>query len=81
MYRVYGHPQGLSAKESTCSAGYVNSVPGLGRSRGEGNGNSLQYSCLGNPMDQGAWWAIVHGVPRVGYDLVTPTTTKEVLDK
>jgi len=36
-------------------------IPGLGRSPGEGNGNPLQYSCLGNPMDRGAWWATVHG--------------------
>ena len=38
------------------------SIPGSGRSPGEGNGNPLQYSCLGNPMDRGAWWAAVHGV-------------------
>ena len=37
-------------------------IPGLGRSPGEGNGNSLQYFCLENPMDRGAWWAIIHGV-------------------
>ena len=66
-------------KESAINAGDLGSIPGLGRSRGEGNGNSLQYSCLGNPMDQGAWWATVHGVARVGYDLVTPITT-EVID-
>ena len=46
-------------------------IPGSGRSPGEGNGNSLQYSCLGNPMDRGGWWAIVHGVSRVRHDLVT----------
>ena len=40
-------------------------------SPGEGNGNPLQYSCLENPMDRGAWWATVHGVARVGHDLVT----------
>ena len=51
-------------------------TPSLGRSPGEGNGNLLQYSCLGNPMDRGAWWAILHGVTRVGHDLVTkPTVT------
>ena len=51
-------------------------TPSLRRSPGEGNGNLLQYSCLGNPMDRGAWWAIVHGVTRVGHDLVTkPTVT------
>ena len=40
------------------------SIPGLGRFPGEGNGNPLQYSCLGNPMDRGAWWAAVHGVAK-----------------
>ena len=45
-------------------AGDMNSVPGLGRSPGEGNGNPLQYSCLGNPMDRAAWWATVHGVTK-----------------
>ena len=40
------------------------SIPGLGRSSGVGNGNPLQYSCLGNPMDRGAWWATVHGVAK-----------------
>ena len=46
------------------SAEDMDSVPGLGRSPGEGNGNQLQYSCLGNPMDRGAWWAAVHGVAK-----------------
>ena len=40
----------------------LGSIPGLGRSSGVGNGNPLQYSCLGNPMDRGAWWASVHRV-------------------
>ena len=43
-------------------AGDLDSIPGSERSPGEGNGNPLQYSCLGNPMDRGAWWATVHGV-------------------
>ena len=43
-------------------AGDVGSIPGWGRSPKEGNGNLLQYSCLGNPMDSGAWWATVHGI-------------------
>ena len=47
---------------STCNAGDPGSIPGSGRSPGEGNGNPLQYSCLGNPMDRGAWQATVHGV-------------------
>ena len=48
----------------------VDLIPGLGRSPGDGNGNPLHYSCLGNSRDRGAWWVIVHGVPRVGHDLV-----------
>ena len=43
-------------------------IPGSGRSSGERNGNSLQYSCLGNPMDRGSWWATVHGLQRVGHN-------------
>ena len=57
-----GLPCYLSGKESTCQAGDIDSIPGLGRSPGEGNGNPLQYPCLGNPMDRGAWWATVHGI-------------------
>ena len=48
-------------KESACNAGGLGSIPGLGRSPGEGNGNPLQCSCLKNPMDRGVWRAIVHG--------------------
>ena len=66
-----GFPGGSDSKESTCNVGDLGSIPGLGRSSGEGNGNPLQYSCLGNPMDRGAWWATVHGVARVGHNLVT----------
>ena len=57
-----GFPDSSVGKEYVCNAGDPGSVPGLGRSPGEGNGNPLQYSCLENPMDGGAWWAIVHGV-------------------
>ena len=57
-----GLPCGSEDKASACSAGDLGSIPGLGRSPGEGNGNPLQYSCLENPMDGGAWWATVHGV-------------------
>ena len=46
----------------------VCSIPGLGRSPGEGNGDSLKYSCLNNPMDRGAWWVTVHWVARVEHD-------------
>ena len=49
---------------SACNAGDLGSIPGSGRSPGEGNGNPLWYSCLENPMDRGAWWAAVHGVAK-----------------
>ena len=57
-----GFPSGSDSKESTCNAGDLDSIPGLGRSPGEQNGNLLRYSCLENPMDRGAWWATVHGI-------------------
>ena len=62
-----GFPDGPVGKESTCNAGdtgNVGSVPGSGRSPGEGNGNPLQYSCMENPMDRGAWWAIIQRVEK-----------------
>ena len=59
-----GFPDGSEIKASACNAGDLSSIPGLGRSPGEGNGNPLQYSCLENPMDGGAWWATVHGVTK-----------------
>ena len=54
----------FSSKESVFKAGDVDSVPGLGRSPGEGSGNPLQYSCLGNPTDRGAWRVAVHVVTK-----------------
>ena len=59
-----GFPGGSYGKASACSGGDPGSIPGLGRSPGEGNGNPLQYSCLKNSMDRGAWWATVHGVTK-----------------
>ena len=53
-----------TVKASACNAGDPGSIPGLRRSLGEGNGNPLQYSCLENPMDGGAWWATVHAVAK-----------------
>ena len=50
-----GFPSGSDGKASVCNAGDLGSIPGLGRSTGEGNGSPLQYSCLENPMDCGAW--------------------------
>ena len=60
-----------AGKESACNAGDVGLIPGLGRYPGEGNDNPLQYSCLENPMNRGAWHAIVNGVTRVGHNLAT----------
>ena len=57
-------PGGSDSKESACSVGDPGSIPGLGRSPGEGLGNPLQYSCLEKSMDRGAWWAAVHEVPK-----------------
>ena len=59
-----GIPRWLSDKESACYTGDISSIPESGRSTGEGNSNPLQYSCLGNPTDRGAWWATVHGVTK-----------------
>ena len=66
-----GFPGGSDGKESACTAGDLGLIPGLGRFPGEGNGNPLQYSCLENPMDRGAWGGTANGVATVGHDLVT----------
>ena len=55
---------GSDGKEFACSAGYPGSILVSGRSPGEGNGNRLQYSCVGNPLNRGAWWATAHGVAK-----------------
>ena len=65
-----GFPGDSVVKNLPANAGDIrdlSSISGSERSPGEGNGNPLQYSCLGNPMDRGAWWATVHGVARVGH--------------
>ena len=70
------------SKESACNAEDPASIPGSGRSPGEGNGNPLQYSCLENPMDRGAWQATVYEITRVRHDLVTkPPPQLYILDK
>ena len=63
-----GFPGGAAVKASACNVGDLGSIPGSGRYPGEGNGNPLQYSCLENPMDRGAWRATVHGSQRVGHN-------------
>ena len=62
--KQFKHAGGSEVKASACDVGDLCSIPGSGRSLGEGNGNPLQYSCLENPMDGGAWWATVHGVAK-----------------
>ena len=64
----------LSSKDSACQEETAVLIPGLGRSPEGGNGNPLQYCCLGNPMDSGAWQATVHGVPKES-DMTDPLST------
>ena len=59
-----GFPGSSVVKNPPANARHMGSVPGSGRSTGEGNDNPLQYSCLENPVDRGAWWATVHGVTK-----------------
>ena len=59
-----GFPGGSDGKASACNAGDLGSIPGLGGSPGEGNGNPFQYSCLENSMDRGAWRATVYGIAK-----------------
>ena len=61
---TYDFPGGSDGKESACNTGDLGSIPGLGVSPGGGHGNPLQYSCLENPMDRGAWQATAHGVTK-----------------
>ena len=67
-------PGGSDSKEYACNVGDLSSISGTGRSPGEGNGNSFQYSCLENSMGTSAWWAIIHGFAK-RHDWVTNTHT------
>ena len=69
--RLHARTHSSVGKESACNAGDPGSIPGSGRPPGEGNGNPLQYSCLENHMDRGAWQATVRGVARVRHNLAT----------
>ena len=64
MILIWGFPSGTDGKECTCNAGDLGSIPGLGRSPGDGNGYLLQYSGLENSMDRRTWQATVHGVTK-----------------
>ena len=68
LYMSLDFPSSSNGKESACSVGDLGSIPGLERTPGEGHGNPLQYSCLDNSMDRGAWQSTVHGSQRVGHD-------------
>ena len=69
--KVMGFPGGSAVKNLPACAGDLCSIPGSGRSPGEGNGNPLQYSCLGIPKDRGAWWVTVHGVAKIRHNFAT----------
>ena len=71
VHSLLGFTYSSVGKDSACNAGDLGLIPGLGRSSGEGNGNPLQYSCVQNPMDRGAWRAAVHGVVRAGHSWAT----------
>ena len=64
LKNIMGFPSDSDGEESASSAGDLGSVSGLGSSNGGGNGNPLQYSCLENSMDRGAWWTTIHGVTK-----------------
>ena len=72
-----GFPGGSDSKESACNAGDLDSIPGSGRSPGEGTGNPLQYSCLENTIDREAWWAMVYGIAKSQTGLSTQHKTKK----
>ena len=71
IFPNWGFPGGSVVKNLLVNAGDLGSILESGRSPGEGNGNPLEYSCLGNPMDRRAWWATVHRVAKESCDLAT----------
>ena len=68
VHHMVGFPSDSAVKNLSANAGHMGLISGSARSPGERNGNPLQYSCVGNPMDRGAWCATVHGSPRVRHD-------------
>ena len=81
FFVVWGFPGGSVVKNPPTNAGDARDLgllPGLGRSPGKGNGNSLQHSYLRNPMDRGAWWTTVHGVAKES-DMTEPLNSDNIL--
>ena len=76
---LWGFPGGSEVKAPACNVGDLGSIPGSGRSPGEGNGNPLQYSCLENPKDGGAWWATVHRVAKSQTRLSNFTHNQDII--
>ena len=72
---------GLAVKNPPSNVEDIDLIPRLGWSPREGNSNPLKYSCLGNPMDRGAWKATAHGTTRVRYDLVTKQLQQQILNE
>ena len=78
---MHGNSQiGPGYRKDACNVGDLGSIPGSGRSPGGGNSHPLQYSCLENPMDRGAWQATVHGVAKVRHDLTTKPPPPREMD-
>ena len=77
---VFNNWKKKKKEESACNAGDLGSIPRLGKSPGEENGNRLQWSCLENPMERAAWQVTVYGATRVGHDWVTKHSTAPVLE-
>ena len=71
LFHIYASRGGSEDKKSACNAGDLGLISGWGRSPGEGNGNSFQYTCLENSMDRGTWWTTSVGSQRVGHDWAT----------
>ena len=77
----HGFPGGSEVKAFASNAGHLGSIPGSGRSPGEGNGNPLQYSCLENSVDRGAWWAAVYGVAQSQTRLKRLSSSRDLFKK
>ena len=80
LYFFFLIPGGSDGKESACNAGGLGLIPGSGRSPGKGTGYLLQYFCLENPMERGAWWAVVRSVTESQTDTTEPFSLSSFLE-